>query len=146
MAAQTRTTETGVVLKYASPEEARKPKLKWRLFPFKGDKSLEAFDIFEKPVYLLGRNRLVVDIPLDHISCSGQHAVIVHRQIEKKDKETGLKSFVIKPFIIDLGSTNGTFLNDIKLDDSRYYELIEKDSIKFGTSSREYIIINDLTK
>ena len=30
----------GVVIKYNEPSEARKPKTKWRLYPFKGDKSL----------------------------------------------------------------------------------------------------------
>ena len=30
----------GVVLKYSEPEEARKPKLHWRLYPFKGTEAL----------------------------------------------------------------------------------------------------------
>lgn len=30
----------GVVLKYSEPEEARKPKLHWRLYPFKGDQEM----------------------------------------------------------------------------------------------------------
>jgi hypothetical protein len=30
----------GVVLKYSEPEEARKPKLHWRLYPFKGTEEL----------------------------------------------------------------------------------------------------------
>ena len=146
MAAAARTTETGVVLKYAAPAEARTPTIKWRLFPFKGEEALDPIVIHEKATYLCGRDRDVCDIPLDHLSCSLQHAVIVHRQVQKTDSVTGLRSFVIKPFIIDLESRNGTFLNDVKIDDSRYYELMEKDCIRFGGSSREYVVLNDRTR
>lgn len=145
LAAAARTTESGVVLKFAAPAEARTPTLKWRLFPFKGDEALEPIVINEKAVYLCGRDRDVCDIPLDHLSCSLQHAVIVHRQVSKPDS-TGLRQYVVKPFIIDLESRNGTFLNDVKLDDSRYYELMEKDCIRFGASTREYIVLNERTK
>jgi smad nuclear-interacting protein 1 len=146
LSAAARTTETGVVLKYAAPEEARIPTLKWRLFPFKGEEALDPIVIHEKSFYLFGRDREVCDVPLDHLSCSSQHAVIVHRQVGHKDKLTGLKSFVVKPYIIDLGSRNGTFLNSVRLDDSRYYELFEKDALKFGASSREYIILNEKSR
>jgi hypothetical protein len=45
----------GVVLKYSEPEEARKPKLHWRLYPFKGTEELRmsrptAMAILETPV------------------------------------------------------------------------------------------------
>lgn len=146
LAAAARTTETGVVLKFAPPAEARVPNLKWRLFPFKGDDALPPITIHEKSSYLLGRDRDVCDVPLDHLSCSTQHAVIVHRQVSKTDPTTGLRSYVIKPFLIDLESRNGTFLNDVRIDDSRYYELMEKDCIRFGASSREYIVLNERSK
>ncbi len=42
----------------------------------------------------------------------------------------------IKPYIMDLESTNGTFLNDEKVEPSRYYELLHKDVLKFGFSDR----------
>jgi smad nuclear-interacting protein 1 len=50
---------------------------------------------------------------------------------------------VIKPYIMDLGSTHRTFLNKKELEDSRYYELRERDSISFGGSSREYLLLHD---
>lgn len=44
----------------------------------------------------------------------------------------------VKPYIIDLGSGNGTYLNQgIEL--QRYYELKDKDFVKFGFSSHQYI-------
>ena len=42
----------------------------------------------------------------------------------------------VKPYIIDLGSGNGTFLNNQRIEPQRYYELKEKDVLKFGFSSR----------
>lgn len=146
LAAAARTTESGVVLKFAAPAEARAPVLKWRLFPFKGEEALPPIAVHEKATYLLGRDRDVCDVPLDHPSCSTQHAVIVHRQVSKTDPTTGLRGYIIKPFIIDLESRNGTFLNDVRIDDSRYYELMDKDCLRFGASSREYVVLNERSK
>ena len=41
----------------------------------------------------------------------------------------------VLPYIIDLGSSNGTFLNNSRIEPQRYYELKEKDVIKFGYRS-----------
>ena len=49
----------------------------------------------------------------------------------------------VKPYVIDLGSSNGTFLNNQKIDPQRYVELREKDVVKFGYSSREYVLLHD---
>ena len=47
------------------------------------------------------------------------------------------------PYIIDLGSSNGTYLNNNRIDPQRYYELKEKDVIKFGYSTREYVLLHE---
>lgn len=31
----------------------------------------------------------------------------------------------IKPYIMDLESTNGTFLNDLKIEPAKYYEMLD---------------------
>lgn len=49
----------------------------------------------------------------------------------------------VKPYIMDLGSTNGTFLNDEQVEPSRYYELLHKDVLRFGHSERLYVIVKD---
>lgn len=49
----------------------------------------------------------------------------------------------VKPYIIDLGSGNGTFLNNKRIEPQRYYELKEKDVLKFGFSSREYVLLHE---
>ncbi len=42
---------------------------------------------------------------------------------------------------MDLESTNKTFLNGDAIEPARYYELREKDILKFGESLREYVIM-----
>lgn len=44
---------------------------------------------------------------------------------------------------MDLGSTHKTFLNKKEIENSRYYELREKDTITFGGSSREYLLLHE---
>ncbi|KAJ9106234.1 hypothetical protein QFC21_001379 [Naganishia friedmannii] len=107
---------TGVVLKYHEPPEARKPTKSWRLYVFKGKEQ-------------------VSDIPIDHPSASKQHAVIQYRQITDRN-EFGDTKTTIKPFIIDLESTNGTFVNGQEIPVSRYYELKQSD----GQSALESLV------
>jgi smad nuclear-interacting protein 1 len=82
-----------------------------------------------------------------------QHAVIQFRekQITKEltlneQQERGvyqpfINETVVKPYIMDLESTNKTFLNGDELEGARYYELREKDILKFGDSQREYVLM-----
>ncbi|KDQ25547.1 hypothetical protein PLEOSDRAFT_1045188, partial [Pleurotus ostreatus PC15] len=133
---------SSTVLKYNEPPEARKPTLGWRLYVFKGKDQLELLHIHRQSAYLIGRDRLVADIVLEHPSCSKQHAAIQHRSVQERDEFGGVKA-VIKPFIIDLESTNGTHVNDEQIPTSRFYELKAGDVIKFGLSVREYVLLHD---
>ncbi|KAG0003094.1 hypothetical protein BGZ80_010778 [Entomortierella chlamydospora] len=142
LAAETNTTANGVVLKYNEPPEARKPKQKWRLYVFKGDKEIDLLHIHRQSAFLFGRDRNVVDIPIDHPSCSKQHAVLQFRQIVETDS-LGQASRSTKPFIIDLESANGTFVNGTQIPASRYYELKLSDVIKFGASTREFVLLHE---
>lgn len=47
---------------------------------------------------------------------------------------------------MDLGSTNGTTLNGTRIDAMRYVELLERDVLKFGNSSRDFIFLHEGTK
>ncbi|XP_024410571.2 smad nuclear-interacting protein 1 [Desmodus rotundus] len=135
-------TYRGVVIKYSEPPEARIPKKRWRLYPFKNDEVLPVMYIHRQSAYLLGRHRRIADIPIDHPSCSKQHAVFQYRLVEytRADGTVGRR---VKPYIIDLGSGNGTFLNNKRIEPQRYYELKEKDVLKFGFSSREYVLLHE---
>ena len=152
--------------------------------------------IHRQSAYLVGRDKAIVDIPLDHPSCSKQHAVIqrawsmsvkpfttlirplLDRSVPEKDEfgnvktkikyvyratSSGVSLRLLRPFIIDLESTNGTHVNDGAIPTSRYYELRASDGsfafgcpncrcpiiyvysavIKFGDSPREYVLLHD---
>jgi smad nuclear-interacting protein 1 len=49
------------------------------------------------------------------------------------------------PYVIDLNSANGTYVNNQRIDPQRYVQLMEKDVVKFGFSSREYVLLHEKT-
>merc|ERR1712058_169182 len=119
--------------------------------------------------YLLGRDRKVADIPLDHPSCSKQHAVLQYRLVPytRPDQSQGKR---VQLYVMDLNSANGTFVNNNKIESQKYVQLLEKapsiihptiscssffnkfffiiyqDVLKFGFSSREYVLLHDQSK
>uniref|UniRef100_A0A915CEI9 FHA domain-containing protein n=2 Tax=Parascaris univalens TaxID=6257 RepID=A0A915CEI9_PARUN len=135
-------TYRGVVVKYNEPSDARKPKLRWRLYPFKGDETLPVLYIHRQSAYLIGRDRRIADLPVDHPSCSKQHAVFQYRLVPV-DLDDGTTVKRIRPYIIDLGSANGTYLNGERIEPQRFIELREKDVLRFGFSSREFVLLNE---
>ncbi|KAK9767869.1 hypothetical protein K7432_001975 [Basidiobolus ranarum] len=141
LAAETN-TYNGVVVKYNEPPEARNPTKKWRLYVFKGKEQVDLLHIHRQSAYLVGRDRKVADIPVDHPSCSKQHAAFQFRQVVEKN-EVGEVKRLVKPFIIDLEATNGTFVNGERIPATRYYELKVSDIIKFGSSTREYVLLHE---
>lgn len=133
----------GVVLLHNEPAEARKPTTRWRLYVFKGDEQLpDPLHIHRQSCYLFGRERRVADVPTDHPSCSKQHAVLQFRLTEKEGAD-GMMKAAVRPYLLDLGSTNGTFINGERLEAERYYELLEQDVIKFGNSTRTYVLLRE---
>uniref|UniRef100_A0A061S969 Smad nuclear-interacting protein 1 n=1 Tax=Tetraselmis sp. GSL018 TaxID=582737 RepID=A0A061S969_9CHLO len=136
-------TVKGVVVKFQEPPEAKRPSKRWRLYVFKNDKPFgEPLHIHRQSAFMFGRQRKIVDIPTDHPSCSKQHAVLIFRETEKEDS-SGILHKSVRPYIMDLGSVNGTYLNQERIEPERYYELLEKDNIKFGNSSRDYVLLHD---
>merc|ERR1711974_31092 len=135
----------GIVVRYSQPEEARKPKTKWRLYVFKGNEELPILYVHRQSAYLLGRDRKVADIPLDHPSCSKQHSVLQYRWIPVT-REDGSMANRVKLYVMDLISANGTFVNNQKIEPQKFVQLLEKDVLKFGFSSREYVLLHDQSK
>lgn len=135
----------GIVIKYAEPPEAKKPKRRWRLYPFKGETALQTLYIHRQSAFLIGRDRKICDIAVDHPSCSKQHAALQYRLVpyEREDGSTGKR---VRPYIIDLESANGTFVNNNQIEAKKFVELLEKDVIKFGFSSREYVLLHEASK
>lgn len=145
LAAESNTVDVNggkVVLKYHEPPEARKPPAKepWRLYVFKGEDLLEVVELYERSCWLVGKERMVVDFPLEHPSCSKQHAAIQFRYVEKRN-EFGDRIGKVKPYLIDLESANGSSLNGEAVPAAQYVEVQDKDVLRFGLSSREYVML-----
>jgi len=135
----------GVVLKWAEPPDAQKPVKRWRLYVFKGKETIEPYHVHRQSGYLLGRDRRVADIPLDHPSCTSQHAVLQFRMTEKVERTANgeeRSTRIVRPYLMDLGSTNGSYINGERIDSQKYIELLEKDVLRFGYSSREYVMLH----
>ncbi|KAF7145957.1 hypothetical protein RHSIM_Rhsim04G0001600 [Rhododendron simsii] len=109
----------GVTLLFNEPPEARKPDIRWRLYVFKGGEVLNG-SFFHNPVMAL--NILIIVSFYLFVS-----------QVEKEQPD-GTSSKKVWPYLMDLGSTNGTFVNENRIEPERYYELFERDTIKFGNS------------
>jgi len=159
----------GVLLKFTEPPEARTPNTRWRLYVFKttnasrgrntmsnkasespSDELIEVLHISKQSAYLFGREEKVADIPVYHPSLSKQHCVLQYRAlpVEKNSSSSGGSSssrLRCKPYLMDLGSTNGTFINGVRIDEARYYELRKGDVITLGSSSREYVLLTENT-
>ena len=135
----------GILLKWSEPADAHLPKTKWRLYVFKNDTCLATLHLHRQSAFLVGREKSIADIYVEHPSCSKQHAVLQFK-IKVVPREPGSvkkPKRKVRPYILDLESTNGTFLNGEKVPPSRYVELMEKDVIKFGESSREYVLLSE---
>ncbi|XP_073955420.1 uncharacterized protein isoform X2 [Choristoneura fumiferana] len=138
-------TVNGVVIKYTEPEDSKQPKRRWRFYPFKGDKALPILYIHRQSCFLIGRDKKVVDIALEHPSISKQHAALQYRAtpFTRPDGSQGRR---VRPYVIDLESANGTFVNNKKIEPRRYTELLERDVVKFGFSQREYVLLHENSK
>jgi smad nuclear-interacting protein 1 len=53
---------------------------------FSPDHALDVLHISRQTCYLMGRDRAVADIPIDHPSISKQHAVIQFRLIRERNE------------------------------------------------------------
>merc|ERR1719305_538881 len=80
-------TFNGVVIKYSEPPEARVPKRRWRFYVFKGEETLPTLHLHRQSAYLMGRDRKVCDLSIDHPSASKQHAVFQSAYLVGRDRK-----------------------------------------------------------
>ena len=133
-------TYKGVVIKYNEPPEAAMSETKWRLYVFKDDEHLKPHHMHRQSAFLMGRNWRICDVSIVHPSISQQHCIFQYRAVNRKIR--GVEKKIVLPYILDLNSSNGTFLNGKKIEPQKYYELKEKDNLRFGYSLKEYVLIN----
>ena len=128
-----------VSINYRPPNDSIMPSQNeiWFLFKFAEDKkeAEETYKLIEKEFYLIGKDPRVCDIRIKQKNISRQHAVIQFRKIRKE------KEWEIVPYLIDLNSTNGTYLNGDKIDNKKYYELRDKDELNKEKKKIDFLLM-----
>ena len=128
-----------ILINYNPPSDSIIPEenVIWFLFKFSEDKkeAEETFKLINKEFFLIGKDPRICDIRIKQQNISRQHAVIQFRKIRKE------KTWEILPYLIDLNSTNGTYLNGDKIDNKKYYELRDKDELNFGDKKLDFVLM-----
>lgn len=110
------------------PSWAGKPPSGLHLDVMKDGKMIQKLMVDEKKSYLFGRNNKLCDFTIDHASCSRVHACLVwHKNLNR-------------PFLIDNGSTHGTYIGKIRLEPKKPTQVHIDSVLSFGASTRAYII------
>jgi pSer/pThr/pTyr-binding forkhead associated (FHA) protein len=94
----------------------------------KDGSSINKIELMNKDHFLIGRQPDLCDIGLEHPSVSRVHAVVQYRQADGA------------LLINDLGSAHGTYVNKKMLEKDTFHQLSVGDFIKFGASTRAYIL------
>ncbi|KAJ8683665.1 hypothetical protein QAD02_019457 [Eretmocerus hayati] len=113
---------------YEVPNWAGKPPVGLHLDVLKGDKLIQKLMVDEKKCYLFGRNQQLNDFCIDHASCSRVHAALVYHK------------HLNRAFLVDLGSTHGTYIGNMRLESNKPTQLPIDSTFHFGASTRYYII------
>ncbi|XP_045770567.1 kanadaptin isoform X2 [Maniola jurtina] len=94
---------------------------------------LEKIELANKPYYVFGR-LTNCEVMMAHPTISRYHAVLQYKSSENEDQPAGW-------YLYDLGSTHGTFLNRQRIKERHYVRVRVGHQIKFGLSSRIYIML-----
>lgn len=113
---------------YEVPSWAGKPPTGLHLDVLKDDKLIQKLMIDDKKCYLFGRNTQMNDFCIDHASCSRVHAAFIYH------KHLNIA------FLVDLGSTHGTFIGTLRLEAHKPTQLQIDSTFHFGASTRRYIL------
>ena len=124
--------ETAPKLQYKVPTWSGVPEDNLSLEVLKNGCIISSIDLTAKPYHVFGRLS-DCDVVLEHPSASRHHAVL---QYKAKETETSGKGL----YVYDFGSTHGTFVNKTAIEPKRYYRVRAGYVIKFGGSSRLYIV------
>lgn len=158
---------SSVILKYHEPKDrsTKPPKSpRYVLIKFPASSSLSSskqkssshgqvtIPLDKQTSYLIGTDSRIVQILLKDETDSDnqpppefaddQHAVIQFREKTKRNKYGELETKNL-PYLIDLETKAGTFLNSEQIPQAVYVELRHKDIIQFGNCKDEYILLKD---
>ncbi|XP_026800054.3 kanadaptin [Pangasianodon hypophthalmus] len=123
-------------LPYTEPPWAGVPGVPYTFELLKNGAILDAVPLTQQSYFVVGRLP-VCDISLEHPSISRYHAVVQYRG---KAGDPGAVGEELGFYIYDLGSTHGTFVNKNKIPPKTYIRLHVGHVLKFGGSTRLFIL------
>ena len=149
----------GISLKYSEPPERAIATKQWVVYEYEGSplRLMRNIPVSECSYYLFGRDDSLEQLLQQKFIClaeqtvSGQHAVLQFR----KHAESSSHLVVLRegmteldedpdggnPYMIDLSSTNGSYLNGERMEAGVFYRLKEGDSLRFAHGHREYRLL-----
>ncbi|CAG9576924.1 unnamed protein product [Danaus chrysippus] len=95
---------------------------------------MEKIDLTKKSYYVFGR-LANCDVVMAHPTISRHHAVLQYKAFANDDEPAS------GWYLFDLGSTHGTFLNRDRIKEQHYTRVRVGHQIKFGSSTRTYIVL-----
>lgn len=130
-----RLKEALAVIPYKEPEWGGLSEVKYNFEVVRNGTVVDRYDLSSKSYHVFGRLPSC-DHSMDHPSLSRYHAVLQHCRKPSsagEDKKVGW-------YLFDLDSTHGTWINKNKVNPRTYYQLRVGYVIKFGGSSRLYVL------
>lgn len=105
---------------------------RWIFTLFKDDEVLNT--MYLNKSYINFGKDTSMDVQLKEEECEDHHAVVCFR---------ASKDGTINPYIIDLNTKHGTYVNGKKIESLKYYQLLHSDKVKFvNTSNIEFLLMD----
>ena len=127
--------------KFFIPYDSSDPDDSWRFFFFGEDGSEQNLEI-SKPTTLIGREKFC-DIVLQNKTVSRQHCAIQFRSVRVGENDPKI---VVKPYIFDISSKGGTFINEEMVPPMCFVELKHTDTLSFAKSTENIVLMQSIVE
>lgn len=127
-------------LSYTEPMWSGRPVEAYHLLVIKNGVEVDTIKLTDKSFCTFGRLP-TCHVQLEHPSVSRYHAILQHcPRSESVTEESTINKRESGFYLYDLSSTHGTFLNKSKIQPRCYYRMRIGQSVKFGGSSRIFVL------
>jgi len=123
-------------LQYNIPQSSSVPPIEYALEVLRNGSIIDNIALSFRPYTVFGRSP-DCDIVLEHQTISRYHAIIQYKSEFEHGQSAGL-------YLYDCGSTHGTFINKKRIEPKVYVRIKIGYIIKFGQSTRLYIVQGDV--
>ncbi len=122
-------------LQYNIPESSAIPPVEFTLEVLRGGSIIDYISLSHRPYTVFGRSP-DSDVVLEHPTISRYHAIVQYKSEFEHGQPAGL-------YLYDCDSTHGTFMNKKRLEPKVYVRIKIGYIIKFGQSTRLYLVQGD---